>query len=226
MKADRTGVVTIPLESSVAPKIFFLIGAGAAALGLVLLVGGVSSESNVMAGVIPLGIGAPIALLALSSWRAGPLRLVVDVPAGMIHHTRGSYKKSCALDALGSLVVEKYSKRSGASGSQNRYLDWYKLRAPGLDTVIVDTPYEASAERMRERLDAFVAQSAVRSVLVVSPLDGDAFRDAPRIEEQLRVRVHEPERLRRALATLTDDPEPDVRAKAGQLSARATGTSG
>jgi hypothetical protein len=222
MKADRTGVVTIPLESSVAPKVFFLLGVCAATVGVVLTAWGLSSESSAMAGIIPLVVGAPIALLALSSWRAGPLRLVVDVPAGMIHHTRGSYKKSCALAAIGPLVVEKYSKRSGASGNQNRYLDWYKLRAPGLDVVIVESPYKTSADRMQDRLDALVAQSAVRAVLAMSALDGDVFRDGPSIDEQLRICVRDPERLARALATLTYDPDADVRAKATELTTRTT----
>lgn len=221
MKADNAGVVTIPLESSIAPKIFFVIGAGAAVLGLVITVWGASSESNIMAGIIPLVVGAPIALLSLNAWRAGPMRLVVDIPAGMIHRTRGSWRKSCALDALGPLVVEKHSKRSGASGHQNRYLDWYRLKIPALDGVIVDTPYKETAERMRDRLDAFVAQSAVRGVLVVSALDGSAFRDAPNVVEQIRSRVREPERLARALATLADDPDPEIRAKAVQLKAQA-----
>lgn len=221
MKTESVGVVTIPLESSVAPKVFFVIGAGAAMLGLVLAVWGVSSESNIMAGIIPLLIGAPIALLSLSAWRTGPMRLVIDIPAGMIHRTRGSWRKSCALDALGPLVVEKHSKRSGASGHANRYLDWYRLAIPALDGVILDTPYQETVERLRDRLDAFVAQSAVRGVLVVSALDGSAFRAGPNVVEQIRVRVRDPERLARALTSLAGDSDPEIRAKALQLRAQA-----
>lgn len=221
MKADKAGIVTIPLESSIAPLVFLVLGAAAAGLGLVLTVWGVSSESSAMAGVIPLVIGAPIALLALGSWRAGPLRLIVDIPAGMIHHTRGRYRKSCALDALGPLVVEKYSKRSGASGHQNRYLDWYKLRVEGLDVVIVNSPYQETAQRMRDRLDGLVAQSTVRGVLAVTSLEGSAFRDAPSIVDQLRQRVRESDRLAGALDVLARDLDPDIRAKAEQLRGHA-----
>jgi len=208
MKTDKRGVVTIPMESSIAPPIFFLIGAAAATIGAVVTVWGVSSESDIMAGVLPLLIGTPIALLSLHSWRAGPLRLVIDVPAGVIHHTRGSYRKSCGLDALGPLNVEKYTRRSEHRGQLR---EWWKLRAPGLDKELVNSPFESDATKLRDKLNALVARSAVRQVL--------ATADPSHVVQQLEQRVPDPQLRRRALDDLVADHDAAIRDKATNLSA-------
>lgn len=205
----------INLQSPIAWVLVALITTGGVVLSLaVIWYGTASSGPGRVAGVIGFLFLGPISLLAWLTLFTGLDRLVVDVPAGVIEHVRSRKVTSVALEELGPLTITAHRRLPGS-----RSATWHKLEAAGLpNTIILETISKVPVEKLKARLERAIAASAVRRILATySTADGDVFRAAPELHDQLAAAVPDEGALRDALVALARDEDPDIRSRATQL---------
>lgn len=158
--------------------------------------------------------GYPFALLILArgltgSWSRWQLK--VDIPAGLIHFPEGKVGK---LAELGALAIDHKPYRSGRNVHQ-----LHQLRSVALDRPLFSSLYEGETKLRLDRLELAVLQSALRRVLEVPTVDGDAYRGGPDLAAEVdRVAGESPYRAR-ALAALAADHDATIRTRARQLAA-------
>lgn len=205
-------MIRINLESLVVAPIMLLVFLAIACFGGLVVFVGLQGSNPIPLGILALLIGVPGSFLMVMSIRAGVKHLLIDVPGNTIYYVTFRERITVPLDELGPLTI---AERRGEY-RRNYTPRYYRVEAPGLPGLsTVEWLADKPAQRLRARLEGYVAQAAVRRILAASDAHDDgAYREAPDVSTQLVTIVRDASLLDRALAALERDYDAGVRARA------------
>lgn len=211
----KHGVVRIDLASRLVAPIMLLIFLGVVAFGVVAVTWGIQGMDAFIPGLFALVFGSLLSFAALLSVISGVPHMLVDVPAGVVHHVYDAQRTSVPLAELGPLAV--HVRRGDYRPGQTPV--YYRLEAAGLPKIVlVEYTSRSPAEKLRDRLDTLIAASAARRVLAATDaVDDAAYREPPDIALQLSNAIPDDAVRDRALAALGRDYDAAIRDKARAL---------
>ncbi|MDB4957901.1 MAG: hypothetical protein JWO36_5470 [Myxococcales bacterium] len=219
----RPGVIKLSTDRAwYVPALFFVVGTTAAIIGAIILVGELrgSPHGPVIAGaVIADVVGGLIGYLGAAAWLNGGVYVLIDVPAGTLHHVAWRRPTACMLGQLGPLEIRERTEKTRTAG--NRYTRIvYELRAPGIaNKILFESQRREAVEHRRAEIELYVAQSALRRVLAAPAIEGGALRDAPELVSSAKRAAGD--RLVDAIVALERDIDPQVAQRARELRAAA-----
>lgn len=147
----------------------------------------------------------------------------VDVAAGVVEYVGGAKPMSCALDELGAFEIEEVRRPRTTTHGVNPL--WYQLTIAGFPgRLFADDVYPTNVTRLKTHLEERFRElrdlAAVRRVLAETPSGAD-YRGVS-LDDALAVAVEDPGRRRIALAALTRDLDPEIRARASGIAPAPT----